>query len=52
MFAFIAGFFGGMCGIGGGTILTPFWLSLGYQPSMVAATSVTVVIFSALTSSF
>ena len=23
---FSAGFFGGVCGIGGGTILTPMWL--------------------------
>jgi len=27
---FWAGFFGGLCGIGGGTILTPIWLSMNY----------------------
>ena len=29
---FSAGFFGGVCGIGGGTILTPMWLEMNYKP--------------------
>ena len=27
---FQAGFYGGICGIGGGTILTPIWLEMNY----------------------
>ena len=49
---FMAGFFGGICGIGGGTILTPIWLQMHYGAQEVTATSITAVIFSSFASSF
>jgi uncharacterized membrane protein YfcA len=30
-YAFIAGCLGGMLGLGGGIILTPIWLSMGFK---------------------
>ena len=49
---FLAGFFGGVCGIGGGTILTPMWMEMGYKTQEVTATSIAAVIFSSFASSF
>ena len=50
--ALIAGFLGGMLGIGGGIILTPLWLSFGVEPQETTSSSIVGVIFTSFVSSF
>ena len=44
----IAGFLGGLLGVGGGGIISPALILLGYEPKKVAATTALVVFFSSL----
>ncbi len=44
----IAGFLGGLLGVGGGGIISPALIVLGYEPKKVAATTALVVFFSSL----
>ena len=44
----IAGFLGGLLGVGGGGIISPALIMLGYEPKKVAATTALVVFFSSL----
>ena len=50
--AFISGFLGGMLGLGGGIILTPTWLNLGFKIQEVIPTAVLAVIVNSFMSSF
>ncbi len=45
----VAGFVGGLLGVGGGNIIVPALVALGYEPKKASATSSFVVIFSSLT---
>ena len=45
----VAGFIGGLLGVGGGNIIVPALVALGYEPKKASATSSFVVIFSSLT---
>ncbi|NJE03511.1 sulfite exporter TauE/SafE family protein [Thermococcus sp. MV11] len=44
----IAGFLGGLLGVGGGGIISPALILLGYEPKKVASTTALVVFFSSL----
>ncbi|WP_297419934.1 sulfite exporter TauE/SafE family protein [Thermococcus sp.] len=44
----MAGFLGGLLGVGGGGIISPALIVLGYEPKKVAATTALVVFFSSL----
>ncbi|WP_297534901.1 sulfite exporter TauE/SafE family protein [Thermococcus sp.] len=44
----VAGFLGGLLGVGGGGIISPALIMLGYEPKKVAATTALVVFFSSL----
>ncbi len=44
----LAGFLGGLLGVGGGGIISPTLIMLGYEPKKVAATTALVVFFSSL----
>jgi len=43
-----AGFLGGLLGVGGGAIMSPALILLGYEPKKVASTTALVVFFSSL----
>ncbi len=43
-----AGFLGGLLGVGGGALLSPVLILLGYEPKKVASTTALVVFFSSL----
>jgi hypothetical protein len=45
----VAGFLGGLLGVGGGNIIVPALVALGYEPKKASATTSFVVIFSSLT---
>jgi uncharacterized membrane protein YfcA len=45
----IAGFFGGLLGVGGGNFIVPVLVWLGFNPKKAAATTAFVVIFSSFT---
>eukprot|EP00825_Cyclidium_porcatum_P018869 TRINITY_DN2147_c0_g1_i1.p1 TRINITY_DN2147_c0_g1~~TRINITY_DN2147_c0_g1_i1.p1 ORF type:complete len:350 (-),score=60.33 TRINITY_DN2147_c0_g1_i1:170-1219(-) len=47
-----AGILGGLLGIGGGIILTPVWLELGFNARRVSATSTYTVLFTSFISLF
>ncbi len=44
----IAGFLGGLLGVGGGGIISPALILLGYEPKKVASTTALIVFFSSL----
>lgn len=50
--AFQAGCLGGMLGLGGGVILCPIWLEMGFVAQEVTVTSILAVVFVSGTSSF
>jgi hypothetical protein len=45
----VAGFLGGLLGVGGGNIVVPALVALGFDPKKASATTSFVVIFSSLT---
>ena len=45
----LAGFLGGLLGVGGGNIVVPALVALGFDPKKASATTSFVVIFSSLT---
>ncbi len=50
--AAIAGFIGGLLGLGGGVILTPLWLKMGFPNMRTSATSTFTVVFTSFSSLF
>ncbi|AEC52604.1 hypothetical protein PNA2_1689 [Pyrococcus sp. NA2] len=44
----LAGFLGGLLGVGGGGIISPALIMLGYEPKKVASTTALIVFFSSL----
>lgn len=48
----LAGFLGGLLGVGGGGIISPTLIMLGHEPKKVAATTTLVVFFSSLSGFF
>ncbi|ASI98481.1 sulfite exporter TauE/SafE family protein [Thermococcus celer] len=48
MIGALAGFLGGLLGVGGGGIISPTLIMLGYEPKKVATTTALVVFFSSL----
>ena len=50
--SFLAGFIGSTLGIGGGLIITPYLVSLGFSPKISTSTSTLTIIFSSLSSTF
>jgi uncharacterized protein len=47
-----AGLIGGLIGLGGGTILTPLWLSMGFPSLRTSATATFTVVFTSFSSFF
>jgi len=45
----LAGFLGGLLGVGGGNIIVPVLVAMGFEPKKASASSAFVVIFSSLT---
>jgi uncharacterized membrane protein YfcA len=50
--AAIAGFIGGLLGLGGGVILTPLWLKMGFPNMRTSATATFTVVFTSFSSLF
>merc|ERR1719223_704143 len=50
--AMLTGVLAGLVGIGGGLILSPFFLLYGVEPSIAVATSATCVIFTSSSTTF